>query len=161
MSDSIGVDIDRSEDMRAATPSSVFETEVRDQQTRRNALVSPLCRRTDDILVPIINFTQLRPHFHPFWKPPEATRWIQIMSACTRIRTLIVQTPSLWCFIDIQQPQRWTDLCLQRSLDHPLEVYLSLNDKDDDVGPMVFLLERSSAAWVDWRGLAASTSPVL
>jgi hypothetical protein len=131
-------------------PTSDVDAEIRDGKTERNMMRSPLCRLPDDILVPIIHLTQIRPRFDPIWKPPEATRWTQVMATCTRMRALVVHTPSLWCFIDTDQPSRWMALCLERSLAHPLEAYLKL-DPQTKVDHATSLLGRSSAAWIEFH----------
>jgi hypothetical protein len=82
------------------------------------------------------------------------------MGTCTHIRTLVLQTPSLWCFVDIEQPRKWIYLCLQRSMNHPLQTYLGL-DSEDGANSATALLTRSSAAWIVRLHSAERLRPLL
>jgi hypothetical protein len=85
--------------------------------------VSALDRLPDEILVPIVRLVQRR-------SPPEVdtprNTWSRMMLVSNRMRTLIVETPSLWCCINNSWHPRWVELCVERSADYPLEVILGV-----------------------------------
>jgi hypothetical protein len=85
--------------------------------------VSALDRLPDEILVPIVRLVQRR-------SPPEVdtprNTWSRMMLVSNRMRTLIVETPSLWCCINNSWHPRWVELCVERSANYPLEVILGM-----------------------------------
>jgi hypothetical protein len=94
--------------------------------TRRNAL-APLCILPTEILLDIIDL--LSPHIHTNHGDHMDRRrgrgrvgWVGVMGVCTRMRSLVLNTPRLWADVDLNRNEEWTRLCLERSISSPLQI---------------------------------------
>jgi hypothetical protein len=94
--------------------------------TRRNAL-APLCHLPTEILLDILDL--LAPHIHTShgeymdWRRGRGrVAWVGVMGVCTRMRSLVLNTPRLWADVDLNRHEEWTRLCLERSISSPLQI---------------------------------------
>jgi hypothetical protein len=74
--------------------------------SNHNTNDSSLCRLPDEIIVHIIRLSQSRQDPLAIKRVASDNSWARIMLTCARLRTLVVQTPSLWSFIDIAWNRR-------------------------------------------------------
>jgi hypothetical protein len=126
-------------------------------KSNHNTNASPLCRLPDEIIVHIIRLSQSRRDPLAMKRVAPDNSWTRIMLTCTRLRTLLVQTPSLWSFIDIAWNRRWVEICLARSADYQLETILSdIIAMDEDVASALLLRSRTTSVFIGSQLIEAS-----
>jgi hypothetical protein len=122
--------LSRSRDVLALLISKV-DAELIPLKIQRNAQ-SPSHRIPDELLVRIFELVQLRDDADDGWISGETSLpkegWWRVMSVCTRFRTVAVEAPELWTRFDQGWPERWRDVCLQRTKSWPLRISVRITD---------------------------------
>jgi hypothetical protein len=109
-----------------------FQAQERQLFTRRNAL-APLCNLPTEVLLDILELLSPRTqtnHGDVLWRRYRRGRvgWVGVMGTCTRMRSLVLNTPRLWADVDLSRNREWTRLCLERSISFHLQV--SFDEED-------------------------------
>jgi hypothetical protein len=104
------------------------ERQLAGLKTRRNSF-SPLCRLPSETLSQVLQFVQIAtPLRGDYISAPWIDfdpRWVAHTLLCRRVRTVALETPSLWTFISselYQSPTRWTSLCVSRASGCALDI---------------------------------------
>jgi hypothetical protein len=118
---------------------SELQTRLRRLQARGNALV-PFCRLPTEILVRIMDMLAAPTSDAPQTpacgedkkdgKRSGLAGWTHVMGTCTRMRSLVLNTPRLWAEVDLTRNSEWIKLCMERSASCPLTVTF-----DEDLVP--------------------------
>jgi hypothetical protein len=106
---------------------------IHELHVERNAL-HPLCTLPPEILLLILEILA-RDRWGEHWPVYDRrssrtsehafgvrTRWPTVTGVCRRIRSLAIDSPSLWSFIDFWPKTEWIDLCRRRAGDSPLVI---------------------------------------
>jgi hypothetical protein len=118
---------------------SDLQTRLRRLQARGNALV-PFCRLPIEILVRIMDILAAPTSDAPQTPADKEEKteekggglagWTHVMGTCTRMRSLVLNTPRLWAEVDLTRNAEWVKLCMERSASCPLIVTF-----DEDLVP--------------------------
>jgi hypothetical protein len=102
-----------------------LESEIRELKRRRNS-ITPIFRLPSEILVTIIQHVQNESKAYEDVFSKFDHSWVRIMLVCQHLRTVAVQTPTLWTVIDHNsRSAEWRDVCHQRSATAPLHIQTS------------------------------------
>jgi hypothetical protein len=102
-----------------------LESEIRELKRRRNS-ITPIFRLPSEILVTIIQHVQNESKAYEDVFSKFDHSWVRIMLVCQHLRTVAVQTPTLWTVIDHNsRSAEWRDVCHQRSATAPLQIQTS------------------------------------
>jgi hypothetical protein len=116
--------------------SSVGPMATRMENTKK---LSVMLRLPLEILVHIIKLVQRSPDSGPgLWSSDRPNypfplggalgediydpKWYNIMLVCSYLRIVAVRSPALWSYIDTRWPRTFINLCVSRTLPHPLQV---------------------------------------
>jgi hypothetical protein len=124
------------------------EIEMLELKARRNML-RPLCCLPVEILGLILYFSQIPLRVDVNGSRYIRTRlrtydrcWTEYTRVCRRIRSVALETPYLWTFIEINRvdkPSAWTELCARRAKDCLLEIYVPADHSIRSTGMGVHL----------------------
>jgi hypothetical protein len=114
--------------------NQILDLQAQERQlfTRRNAL-APLCNLPTEVLLDILDLLSPRTqtnHGDKLWRRYGRGRvgWASVMGVCTRMRSLVLNTPRLWADVNLNRNVEWTRLCLERSMSSHLQV--SFDEED-------------------------------
>jgi hypothetical protein len=109
--------------------TQILDLQAQERQlfTRRNALAS-LCNLPTEILQDILELLSPRTHTNrnedPVWRYGWGRLgWVGVMGTCTRMRSLVLNTPRLWADVDLNRNDEWARLCLERSTSSHIQVH--------------------------------------
>jgi hypothetical protein len=113
---------------------SKVDEELIPLKSKRNAH-SPPCRLPDELLVRIFELAQIDECANDGWLSVETSLpekgWWDVMTVCSRFRTVAVEAPQLWARFDPQWSIRWRDICLTRAQSWPLRFRRCVQDGSD------------------------------
>jgi hypothetical protein len=94
--------------------------------TRRNAL-APLCNLPTEVLLDILDLLSARiltnhAERQEYKRGRGRVGWVGVMGTCTRMRSLVLNTPRLWADVNLNRNEEWARLCLERSISFHLQV---------------------------------------
>jgi hypothetical protein len=100
---------------------AVLEGQIIELKAQRNAL-TPVCRLPAETLAHILSYVQHGGHDHDPLRPwrTYSCTWARTMCVCRRFRTVALDTPRLWAYVDVSldgtpHSQAWAALVEQRS----------------------------------------------
>jgi hypothetical protein len=111
-----------------------LESQLLQLKARRN-MFTPLARLPAEILGRILYFAQVPSRANEdddrYLKSPLVIliydrRWTEYTLVCKRIRSVALETPILWTFVELdfsRPPTAWTEICVKRAKECPLEIY--------------------------------------
>jgi hypothetical protein len=103
-----------------------LEDQIRQLKRRRNTL-SHLCRLPTELLIRIVALLQsevTKPGFTVFKQHQIEYdgRWTRLMLTCSYVRGVLLEARALWSLIDCRLKTKWSNLCLERCGEMPLEL---------------------------------------
>jgi hypothetical protein len=108
-----------------------LQAHLRQLRARRNAH-APLCRLPSEILTHVMDilgvyaskaFRALAfPDRCSYEEGSGVAGWTHLMGTCTRMRSIVLNTPGLWTDVDLNRSYDWLQLCIRNSRSLPLTV---------------------------------------
>ncbi|KAH9922564.1 hypothetical protein B0H21DRAFT_165303 [Amylocystis lapponica] len=89
----------------------------------QNSLI-PANRLPNELLVMIFRFVETG-QYEPEWTRYIYMRWFKLMGVCRHWRAIALATPYLWAKIDITKSMDFTRMCLERSQNAMLEIFMA------------------------------------